>query len=264
MLPELFYTPTKRDLLKLTGKDRQSFLQGMVTNDVLKLQPGEGCYALMLDATAHVLADMHILNVGDYLLLDLEPGMAPFVAETLDKYLIMEKCRITDVTASFGCFVIGGERAGDYLRNNNSVADAGTWKDNQNAMLPDDCVLSRVNVASIPLYRLYFPDPRNMDVAYMPRNEKGDTEAELPEASLDALRIEAGIPRFGVDMDKTVLAPEVRQDSRAVSYKKGCYIGQEIVARIDARGHTNKGLVGFLPDPSQAVLPEKDVPVFAS
>ncbi|MBC7805042.1 MAG: aminomethyl transferase family protein, partial [Akkermansiaceae bacterium] len=61
----------------------------------------------------------------------------------------------------------------------------------------------------------------------------------------------------------TVLAPEVRQDSRAVSYKKGCYIGQEIVARIDARGHTNKGLVGFFLDPAQSALPEHDAPVFA-
>jgi hypothetical protein len=78
-IPNLFYTHTKRDLLKLTGKDRQSFLQGMVTNDVVKLQPGEGCYAFLLDSTGHVLADMHVLNVGDYLLLDLEPGMATFV-----------------------------------------------------------------------------------------------------------------------------------------------------------------------------------------
>ncbi len=264
MRPELFYTPTKRDLLKLTGKDRQSFLQGMVTNDVLRLQPSEGCYAFMLDATAHILADMRVLNVGDCLLLDLEPGTAPFVAETLDKYLIMEKCRIADVTASYGCFSIGGERSGDYFRDNSSVADAGRWQNNQSVVLSDDSILSRIDIASIPLYRLYFPNPRNMDVAYMPRNEKGETEAELPESTLDALRIEAGIPRFGVDLDKTVLAPEARQDGRAVSYKKGCYIGQEIVARIDARGHTNKGLVGFLLDPAQTALPEYDAPIFVS
>lgn len=263
MLPELFYTSLKRDLLKLTGKDRQSFLQGMVTNDVLKLQPGDGCYALMLDATAHVLADMRVLNVGDYLLLDLEPGMAPFVSETLDKYLIMEKCRITDVTESFGCFVIGGESAPDYLQREYNIEKASAWKMGRNVLDGDGCILCRLDPATVPLYRLYFPNPRNEDVVYMPRDEKGDTEPELDETTLDTLRIEAGIPRFGSDIEKSVLAPEIRQDARAISYKKGCYIGQEIVARIDARGHTNKGLVGFFLDPAQPALPEYNAPVFA-
>lgn len=267
-IPTLFYTQTRRALLKLTGKDRQSFLQGMVTNDVLRLQPGEGCYAFVLDATAHVLADMRVLNVGDYLLLDLEPGMAPFVAETLEKYLIMEKCRITDVTSSFGCFTIGGDLASDYLQENYSVVNVSQWQDNQNTVVEqnvsEECVLCRVAMTSVPLYRLYFPNPRNMDAVYIPRKENGEEEAELPDTTLDNLRIEAGIPRFGIDMDKSVLAPEVRQDARAISYKKGCYIGQEIVARIDARGHTNKGLVGFFLDPAQTTLPENNALVFAS
>ncbi|MBC8137495.1 MAG: folate-binding protein YgfZ [Fibrella sp.] len=271
MLPELFYTPTKRDLLKLTGKDRQSFLQGMVTNDVLRLQPGEGCYAFMLDATAHVLADMRVLNIGEYLLLDLESGMAPFVAETLDKYLIMEKCRITDVTSDFATFIVGGAGAAD------SVlvwfeAEAHDWVDGNNAARAlgagifgatarVDAVAAKWTTGSVPTFSLYAQSTEPGQIIEI-LNDVVDTE--LPEDTLDALRIEAGIPRFGVDMDKTVLAPEVRQDARAVSYKKGCYIGQEIVARIDARGHTNKGLVGFFLDPAQSTLPENNAPVFAS
>ena len=265
-LPKLFYTPIERDLLKLTGRDRQSFLQGMVTNDVVKLQPGAGCYTFVLDATGHILADMRVLNVGEYLLLDLEPGMAPFVAATLDKYLIMEKCRITDVTAGYGCFAIGGTLVAAYLERDYSVQGAERWTAQQNVLVSphgSDCLLTRVDTYSVPIYNLYFSDPNNMDVVYMPRTESGETEPELPKAILDALRIEAGIPRFGSDLDKTVLAPEARQDARAVSYKKGCYIGQEIVARIDARGHTNKGLVGFYLDPTQTTLPEPNTPIFA-
>lgn len=267
-LPNLFYTPIKRDLLKLTGRDRQSFLQGMVSNDVGKLQPGDGCYAFMLDATGHVLGDMRVLNVGEYLLLDLEPGTAAFVAATLEKYLIMEKCRIADVTADYGAFAIGGAGAGDYLRREYDIAGVADWRDNQSGALSphgDDCLLTRVRAAPVPLFRLYFRNPRNMDVVYMPRDEAtGEMYPELPEATLDALRIEAGIPRFGVDMDKSVLAPETGQAERSISRKKGCYIGQEIVARIDARGHTNKGLTGFYLDPAQGEPLAPNAPVFVA
>jgi folate-binding protein YgfZ len=268
-IPNLFYTHTKRDLLKLTGKDRQSFLQGMVTNDVVKLQPGEGCYAFLLDSTGHVLADMHVLNVGDYLLLDLEPGMATFVSTTLDKYLIMEKCRITDVTDDWGCFVVGGERRAegmsDWAVPNREEILAGQPFNDLLSADGETVLFVGGRFASSPMYRFYFT--RQTEIADRESVYRGifgtELAAELlPDAALDALRIEAGIPRFGVDIDKTVLAPEVRQDARAVSYKKGCYIGQEIVARIDARGHTNKGLVGFFLDPAQTALPEQNTPVF--
>ena len=97
-LPDLFFSDrSTRGLLRLTGRDRQSFLQGMVTNDVVSLTPGEGAYAFFLDATGHVLADARVLCAENQLLLDVEPGTADFVAATLEKYLIMEKCRITDV-----------------------------------------------------------------------------------------------------------------------------------------------------------------------
>lgn len=266
MLPNLFYTPTRRDLLRMTGRDRQSFLQGMVTNDVLRLAPGDGCYAFLLDATGHILADMRVLNVGESLLLDLEPGTAAFVSATLDKYLIMEKVRIADVTSAFGTYALGGAGVGEHLQRDYGIADSLAWKSYTNRVISPhggDCVVCRLDTANVPLYRLYFTDPGNMDVVYIPRSVAGEIESELSDADLDALRIEAGIPRFGVDLDKTVLAPEARQDDRAVSYKKGCYIGQEIVARIDARGHTNKGLVGFFPDPAQATRPEPNAPVFA-
>lgn len=269
--PNLFYTQTKRDLLKLTGKDRHTFLQGMVTNDVVKLQAGEGCYAFLLDSTGHVLADARVLNVGDYLLLDLEPGMATLVYQTLDKHLIMEKCRITDVTDDYQTFTVGGAGSTDAVLGW-FESDKDDWNDGNNAARAlgggifgatarVEAIAAKWALGAIRAFRLYAQstDPEQI-VGIL--NSVVDTE--LPEATLDALRIEAGIPRFGVDIDKTVLAPEVRQDARAVSYKKGCYIGQEIVARIDARGHTNKGLVGFLPDPAQTALPEQNAPVFTS
>jgi aminomethyltransferase len=85
---------------------------------------------------------------------------------------------------------------------------------------------------------------------------------ELSADALDAYRVEAGVPRFGVDIDARVLAPETGQQRRAIHYNKGCYIGQEIVARIHARGHTNRTFAGFLLNPSAANdLPASDTPV---
>src|SRR5688572_24296642 len=111
-VPSLFYANhSDRGRLLLIGRDRQSFLQGMVTNDVLSLTLGQGCYAFLLDATGHVLADARILCLEDSLLLDVEPGMASFVAETLEKYLIMERVKIRDVSAETVQFFVGGEGA---------------------------------------------------------------------------------------------------------------------------------------------------------
>lgn len=272
-VPTFFYTPVHRGLLKLTGKDRQSFLQGMVSNDTLRLQPGEGCYAFMLDATAHVLTDMHVLNVGDYLLLDLEEGMAPFVAETLEKYLIMEKCRITDVTSELATVVVGGSKAVGNLREWTQINASG-WKEGSNAPfelaaadaerilgLPErfNCVIAMTPPLSVPALTLYVQPAQ---VAGLVGFLKEDQAEELSPETLDALRIEAGIPRFGKDVEKSVLAPETGQRTRGISYRKGCYIGQEIVARIDARGHTNRGFVEFLLDTAAPVLPPYNTPVF--
>ncbi len=111
-----------RGLLRLTGRDRQSFLQGMVTNDVKSLAPGQGCYAFLLDATGHVLADARVLCASEYLLLDVEPGLAAFVAETLDRYLIMERVRIEDVSDATTQVFVGGARAPQVLAEKLGVA----------------------------------------------------------------------------------------------------------------------------------------------
>jgi folate-binding protein YgfZ len=259
----LFYVNrSERGLLRLTGRERQSFLQGMITNDVLSLQPGQGCYAFMLDATGHVLADMRVICAADHLLLDVEPGMASFVAETLEKYLIMEKCRITDLTGQTGGqLLLAGPRAAEELARL-GVTGAETWTEGQNAPLEamgSSALVAATRLISGPAFTIYLPDA-NIDAGMYGANEFPDAE-EITEAALDVLRIEAGVPRFGVDIDSRSLAPETGQQKRAIHYRKGCYIGQEIVARIDARGHTNRALTGFTL--GQGPLPEKETPVAA-
>jgi folate-binding protein YgfZ len=266
-VPDLFFVDrSSRGRLRLTGRDRQSFLQGMVTNDVARLMPGQGCYAFQLDATGHVLADMRVLCAEDYLLLDVEPGLAPQVAETLERYLIMERCRIADVSREVGQFLVGGTRAAAFLAEHYGIQGAEVWGEGANAKSSvhdqTDDLFARSDLIALPAFDVYMPQAYNRDV-YLHALMKEANGVEMPPETLDALRVEAGVPRFGVDMDARVLAPETGQQSRAISYRKGCYIGQEIVARIDARGHTNRTFAGFrlngggdLPAPETPVVAE--------
>lgn len=235
-IPELFYVETPRDLLALTGRDRASFLQGMVTNDVLDLEPGQGCYAFHLDATGHVLADMRVLVQEDRILLDLEPGVGPVLAELLDHYLVMERVKIAPL-AGLQAMTVGGKDAEDtLLAFYVSLGDA----ESSNVTLDiygEPVMLVRSSFLTIPTF-VHFAGEQATRWVESPEDEK-------PTEWFEGLRIFSGIPKFGADIDKRVLAPETGQAARAIHYKKGCYVGQEIVARIDARGHTNRALAGF-------------------
>ena len=93
-LPESFYVPLERDLLRLTGRDRQSFLQGMLTNDIASLTPGQNCYAFHLTSKGQILADCYVLCSEDGLLLDTEPGWGEPLAASLEHHLVMERVKI--------------------------------------------------------------------------------------------------------------------------------------------------------------------------
>jgi folate-binding protein YgfZ len=263
-VPPIFLTDrADRSRLRLTGRDRQTFLQGMATNDVAALTTGTGCYAFMLDATGHVLADMRVLCLEESLLLDLEPGRASFVAETLEKYLIMEKCRIADVTAETAQIFVGGEKASLLISYAGVEVEDG-WPEGRNRAEADGLMIAATRLIPGPGFDIYGPPDTVQAFTEKMREaavQASMTPVDLTPVELDVLRVEAGVPRFGTDIDARVLAPETGQQERAISYKKGCYIGQEIVARIDARGHTNRNLAGFLL--SGAPLPAPDTPVEA-
>jgi len=234
----------------------------MVSNDVARLTAGEGCYAFLLDATGHVLADARILCTEESLLLDVEPTLAGFVVETLERYLIMERARIADVSDETRQLLIGGAGAADFLTAY-GISEAASWREGQNAAMTVCTTTVRIaatHLLSMPVFDVYADDTTTIDLLRTALSEAG--AAIISEDSLEALRIEAGVPRFGVDIDSRVLAPETGQEGRAISYRKGCYIGQEIVARIDARGRTNRGFTGFR-FADGAFLPEADTAVVA-
>lgn len=208
-LPESFIVPLRRDVLWLTGRDRQSFLQGMVSNEVLSLTPGQGGYAFHLTSKGQIIADLLVTCLDDALLLITEPGWGPALADSLEHHLVMERVKIaTERERELN--LVSGVRGAEGA---NSTLD-GLWVQ-----------------SALGTLILEGPLP--------------ESATQITADVLEGLRIELGIPRGQVDFDTTTLAPETGQAARAIHYKKGCYVGQEVVARIDARGHTNRGLVGF-------------------
>ena len=232
-----------RSRLCLTGPDRQRFMHGQVTNDVNKLNVGEGCYAALVTAKGKLQTDLNIYCLPDEILLDFEPGLSQRIAERFEKYIIADDVQIVDVAPHYGLITLQGPSAAEILKKPNLVTALPeqpyafvTAKRSE-----QDIYCARHSRGSAAGYDLFVPVA---DVAaLMGEIESAGAVCCRPEA-LEMVRIEAGIPRFGVDMDETNLAPEAIE-AAAINYAKGCYIGQEVISRIRAYGQVAKALRGL-------------------
>lgn len=255
-----FVDLTNFSRLVFTGRDRQSFLQGMVTNDIGSLPAGRGCYAFHLSATGQILFDLRLTVEADRIWALLEPGRAEFAMATLDHYLVMERCKIVNVSDETAQVFVFDEGSAEWLWQVSGIKPE-KWSegDNLRFSLADLDILAvrsvRVGVFGADLIVAQADRDALLKKLHAIRNSR-----LMDETALDSWRIVAGIPRDGIDFEAKTLAPETSQGARAIHYRKGCYVGQEIVARIDARGHTNRGLCRFLLA-DDAPLPEPSTPV---
>lgn len=227
-------------MLAITGPDRYSWLQGMVSNDVRLLEIGASARlpACILDPTGHVIADIALIDVPDgnrvalstvgsgFILIETPPGDAERICAHLSKYLIMEDANVVDISASLWCVSLQGPRRESIQH----ILDAENTR-----IVPAD----HTGSGGVDIYYQQRHIQPSLDLL-----QAVGVQIGLPAQEI--LRIEAGIPKFGVDMDFTTLAPEAGLMATHVSLTKGCYVGQEIVARIDTRGHTNRALTGLL------------------
>lgn len=210
-----------RELLRVTGEERSSFLHGMVTNDVEGLPVGGSCYAAMLTPKGAMVGDLRVLKRESDLVLDTGAGRRAALKDFLNKYLISEDAELVDAPELAVLGVVGPKAADVVAR----------W--------PADAVLGRfVSLLG------------GVDVL-VPRERVGELlalVADVPRLSretVDVLRVEAGVPEFGVDMTESTIPLEANLD-RAIHLQKGCYIGQEVIARATYRGQMNKKLMGLL------------------
>ena len=217
-----------RGKLLLSGADAAEFLQGQVTNDVEALAPGEGCYAAMLDHKGKVRADMRVLRGTSWIWLDTEPEPLAAVRRTVRMYSIGREVSLEDRTQEDVILSLLGPASRAAL----DVA-------------PPAAEHSHVRGE----HGLYVATDRGVDVICAAAEVAGVRSAlGLPEVSqetAECLRIESGRPRLGLDMDGATIPQEAGLNERAVSFTKGCYVGQETVARLFHRGRPNRHLRGL-------------------
>ena len=244
----LFALPD-RGLLQVEGADRVRWLDGMLSNHVGALAPGpdhSGCHALLLTPTARILADPHVLHRGEAFWLELCSDAAESTRVHLERYVIADDVTLQDVSNLWARFSLEGPMAAGLLER-----VTGTPL----RLAPNACADLRIgSVAAVvaaygfsgaPGFQLFVPSALGADVAESLHAEGGASLVEGDAATLEILRIESGIPRLGAELDEDVLPAEAGLIASAVSLTKGCYTGQEIVARLESRGQVAHRLVGL-------------------
>lgn len=245
----LFYSDlSSRGRLRLTGEDRVRFLNGQVTNNIKTLIRNMGCYAVFSNAKGKIISDVTILNTGDALFLDLEEGHDISIASNLEKFLIADNVTIENITKSWCVYTIIGESAACIIADTN-LCDTPPAKIYEIRPLK-----TNLGLGSGFVYRSRRALEDSFDIwteqIHRPALEKylsklaKDFGATIADTNaLEILRIEAGIPRFGIEMDANYFPQEAGIEALAISYSKGCYLGQEVIARIKSVGRVHRTLV---------------------
>ncbi len=245
-----------RGRIVVSGTERASYLQGLLTNDLVALTAGQGCYTAYLTAQGRMIADLHAYELGDVLLLTMSGGVKDGVMAKLDQFIFSEDVQLGDVTETFAQIAVVGPDAAaavagivrgvplDALRAMPEHGNArGEWAGGA-------AIVTHITDAGEPGFDLYI--------------ERAQTDAlkdalrtagaiALDETTAEAVRIESGTPLFGRDMDEQTIPLEAGIESRAISFNKGCYVGQEVIIRVLHRGHGRvaRKLVGLTLDGDQ-------------
>ena len=235
-----FLDRSARGRIVVSGADRASYLQGLLTNDIAALTAGTGCYAAYLTAQGRMMADLWVYELGDVILLAMEGAVKDTVLTRLDQFIFSEDVHLGDVTEAFGEVAIVGPNAASIVAEvvpDVSIAALTMMREHDNVRAPrggQPVIVVRVLDVGEPGFALY---AEREVVTSIVADLRRAGVVELDEATADAIRIESGTPRFGRDMNDDTIPLEAGIESRAISFTKGCYIGQEVIIRVLHRGH---------------------------
>jgi tRNA-modifying protein YgfZ len=223
---------SSRAKFRANGEDCVRFLNGQLTNNILELRPGWAIYACALTAKGKLSADLFVTATADGNYLDTESILGEALAARLEKYIIADDVTLEDVTDELGLFHLV-----DTNSRSASLRDLGT--------AVSSTVVGRFLIESTRFGIL------GVDL-WFPANQTAAVQEELKltpldAASLESFRIERGIARWPNELSEDVIPQEAGLDERAISYTKGCYLGQEIISRIKSVGHVNRHLRGLIP-----------------
>jgi folate-binding protein YgfZ len=255
---------SSRGTVEVTGVDRTSFLHGLLTNDIKSLVPGRGCYAAWLTPQGRMITDMRVLVLEERILLDVRAVDVSRIAGRLEQLVFSEDVQIHDLTNELSQTRVVGPGAPQAVTE--ALASLTTrplpvtadelehWTDYQSArfLSAEGQVLvvrdDELGVIACDIYT----SGRGDDVAAKRVWESLQQQgiATLDHETTETLRIEAGRPLFGIDMDEETIPLEAGIEDRAISFSKGCYVGQEVIVRVTSRGHGRvaRKLVGLALD----------------
>jgi folate-binding protein YgfZ len=231
---------SERGKLALTGSEAASFLQGQVTNDIEGLSPGQGCYAAFLTPKGKMLGDLRILATGDELLLDTERAALQGLFNMIRRFSIGYDVELHKRTLECGLLSLIGPGA-------EAVAGAADLAADEHAHelvsvpVPGGAVGARAIRTDVGVDLLC--DAGEVEALRSALEDAG--AVPVTETAAECLRLERGRPRYGIDLDDSVIPQEAGLNERAVSFTKGCYVGQETVARLYYRGKPNRQLRGL-------------------
>ena len=224
--------------IAVTGQDRAAYLQGLLTNDIQALTAGTGCYSAWLSPQGRLHTDMHVLESGDMILLDVPAETLDATIQRLDQFIFTEDVQVVSLAESLSGVWVHGPQAAALLEQ---VLDAARgfneWPEYRHGRFDfraSPVSVVRISQLGVPGFCVYLEQARVTELA------SALASAGAVPASDDAIaaaRIEAGYPVFGIDMTEDTIPLEAGIESRAISFTKGCYVGQEVIIRVLHRGH---------------------------
>jgi folate-binding protein YgfZ len=243
---------TERVRLRISGSSRAKFLQGILTNDVNTLSPGRGLYAAVLTGKGKMQADLTVYALSDWWWVDGEPELSEKLPGLLSRYTIGTDADVSNMAGTHSIFSIYGPNAPRVLAAafpglsvplGNLAVSEMDWN-GHHLIIADSAYPGTPGFKILAQTEAIEPARRAVLAA---------GAGVVDPGALEVVRIESGVPRFGIDMSEENFPPEARIEERAISYTKGCYMGQETIARIKTYGHVNRLLVGLHADTDRPV-----------
>ena len=230
---------SERGKLALTGADRRSFLNGQVTNEIEALAPGHGVYAAFLTHKGKMLGDVRVLETGEELLLDTERVALQALFDLVRRFSIGYDVQLHKRTVERGMLSLIGPSSDDVVR----AASATPPPAAEHAHAADTIAGAQVRLVRTATGVDVICETEATPAVLTALRDAGARTVDA--AAAEVVRVEAGVPRYGVDLDDSVIPQEAGLNARAVSFTKGCYVGQETVARLHYKGKPNRHLRGL-------------------
>jgi len=225
-----------RGRIVVRGADRKRFLHALLTNDIALLAPGTGCYAALLTPQGRMIADMQVFELGEVMLLDVKREVKDLLLERLDQLIFSEDVQLGDVSDAWGCVGVYGPQAADVAGRAlaGDFSQYGPFQNSRTEFQGKLVVVARSDGFGLPGILLFTATER---VPALTGTLLASGAVPLSAGVAEVLRVEAGDPAFLIDMTNDTIPLEAGIETRAISYLKGCYPGQEVIIRIRDRGH---------------------------